>query len=76
VVGGGRPERSPARHPLSEPRPRTLPRVAALSTNSVRRTIAGATHEALLINQSFAADFAQGIRDVVAAVRAGGAVQP
>jgi hypothetical protein len=30
----------------------------------------------LLINQSFAADFAQGIRDVVAAVRAGGAVQP
>jgi hypothetical protein len=51
-------------------------KLATLSTNSAHRTIAGATHEALLIDQSFAADSAQAIRHVVTAVRAGGAVQP
>jgi pimeloyl-ACP methyl ester carboxylesterase len=51
-------------------------KLAALSTNSAHRTIAGATHEALLVEESFAAASAQGVADVVAAVRAGGPVQP
>jgi pimeloyl-ACP methyl ester carboxylesterase len=51
-------------------------KLAALSTNSAHRTVTGATHEALLYDQSFAAGSARGIRDVVAAVRSGGPVQP
>jgi pimeloyl-ACP methyl ester carboxylesterase len=51
-------------------------RLAALSSNSAHRIIAGAIHEALLVDQRFAADSAQGIHDVVAAVRADGPVQP
>jgi pimeloyl-ACP methyl ester carboxylesterase len=50
--------------------------LAALSTNSAHRTITGATHEALLEDETFAAASAQGVADVVQAVRAGGAVQP
>jgi pimeloyl-ACP methyl ester carboxylesterase len=49
--------------------------LAALSTNSAHRTVAGATHEALLIDRGAAADSAQGIRDVVTAVRTGGVMQ-
>ena len=51
-------------------------KLAALSTNSAHRTIAGATHEALLEDQTFAAASAQGVTDVVGAVRDGGPVQP
>ena len=51
-------------------------RLAALSSNSAHRTIPGAVHEALLVDERFAADSAQGIRDVVAAVRADAPVQP
>jgi pimeloyl-ACP methyl ester carboxylesterase len=51
-------------------------RLAALSTNSAHHTIAGATHEALLVDETFAAASAQGVADVVAAVRGGGPVQP
>jgi hypothetical protein len=50
--------------------------LAALSTNSAHRTIAGATHEALLDDETFAAASTQGVADVVAAVRDGGPVQP
>jgi hypothetical protein len=50
-------------------------KLATLSTNSAHRTIAGATHEALLMDQGFAADSAQGIQDVVTAVRTGGVMQ-
>jgi hypothetical protein len=51
-------------------------RLARLSTNNAHRTVAGAIHEALVTDQTFAAHSAQGIQDVVAAVRAGGPVQP
>jgi pimeloyl-ACP methyl ester carboxylesterase len=51
-------------------------KLATLSTNSAHRTIAGAVHQALVTDQSFAADSAQGLQDVVAAVRTGGPVQP
>jgi pimeloyl-ACP methyl ester carboxylesterase len=50
--------------------------LARLSTNSAHRSVAGATHEALLVQESFAAESARGIRDVVAAVRAGAPVLP
>jgi pimeloyl-ACP methyl ester carboxylesterase len=56
--------------------PTAQDKLAALSSNSAHRTIAGAIHEALLVDHSFAADSAQGIRDVVGAVRANSAVQP
>jgi pimeloyl-ACP methyl ester carboxylesterase len=50
--------------------------LATLSTNSAHRTIAGATHEALLDDETFAAASTQGVADVVAAVRDGAPVQP
>jgi hypothetical protein len=43
--------------------------MARLSTNSVHRIIAGATHEDLIANQEHAAGTTQAILDVVAAVR-------
>jgi hypothetical protein len=43
--------------------------MATLSTNSVHRTIDGATHEDLIANQEDAADTTQAILDVVASVR-------
>jgi hypothetical protein len=46
--------------------------MARLSTNSVHRVIAGATHEALIANQQDAAATTQAILDVVASVRGGG----
>jgi pimeloyl-ACP methyl ester carboxylesterase len=50
--------------------------LAALSDNSAHRTLDGATHEDLLQDQDFAADSAQGIRDVLQSVRAGTPLQP
>jgi pimeloyl-ACP methyl ester carboxylesterase len=50
--------------------------LAALSINSAHRTVAGATHEALLIDRGAATRSAQGIRDVVSAVRSGEEMQP
>jgi pimeloyl-ACP methyl ester carboxylesterase len=47
-------------------------RMAALSTNSVHRTIAGATHEDLVGNEEDAAATTQAILDVVASVRSQG----
>ncbi len=47
-------------------------RMATLSTNSVHRIIAGATHEDLIANQQDAAATTQAILDVVASVRSGG----
>jgi pimeloyl-ACP methyl ester carboxylesterase len=44
-------------------------RLATLSTNSVHRTIVGATHEALVGEQKYAAATSQAILDVVSAVR-------
>jgi pimeloyl-ACP methyl ester carboxylesterase len=44
-------------------------RMARLSTNSVHRVIAGATHEDLIANQQDAAATTQAILDVVASVR-------
>src|SRR5215218_750993 len=44
-------------------------RMATLSTNSVHRTIAGATHEDLVANQEDAATTTQAILDVVSSVR-------
>ena len=44
-------------------------RLARLSTNSVHRSIAGATHQALITDQQAAAATTQAILDVVAAVR-------
>jgi pimeloyl-ACP methyl ester carboxylesterase len=44
-------------------------RMATLSTNSVHRVIAGATHEDLIANQEDAAATTQAILDVVASVR-------
>jgi pimeloyl-ACP methyl ester carboxylesterase len=44
-------------------------RMARLSTNSVHRVVAGATHEALIANQQDAAATTQAILDVVASVR-------
>jgi hypothetical protein len=43
--------------------------LATLSSNSVHRTIAGATHEALVGEQKYAAATSQAILDVVSAVR-------
>ena len=48
-------------------------RLAGLSTNSVHRVIAGATHEDLIGNQDGAAT-TQAILDVVASVRSQGAL--
>jgi hypothetical protein len=42
---------------------------ATLSSNSVHRTIAGATHDGLVGEQKYAAATSQGILDVVSAVR-------
>ena len=50
--------------------------LAALSTNSAQLTVADASHEALLIDRGAATRSAQGIRDVVSAVRSGGEMQP
>jgi hypothetical protein len=47
-----------------------------VETDRAHRTIAGATYEALLDDQAFAAASAQGVADGVAAVRAGGPVPP
>jgi pimeloyl-ACP methyl ester carboxylesterase len=49
-------------------------RMAGLSTNSVRRIIAGATHEDLITDQEDAAATTQAILDVVSAVRSKGAL--
>jgi pimeloyl-ACP methyl ester carboxylesterase len=49
-------------------------RMAMLSTNSVHRIIAGATHEDLITTQEDAAATTQAILDVVAAVRSQGAL--
>ena len=46
--------------------------MARLSTNSLHRVIAGATHEELIDNQEAAAATTQAILDVVAAVRSQG----
>jgi hypothetical protein len=48
--------------------------LATLSTNSVHRTIDGATHEDLIVDQEDAAATTQAILDVVAAVRSKGAL--
>ena len=48
-------------------------RMARLSTNSLHRIIAGATHEDLIANQEDAAATTQAILDVVASVRSNGA---
>jgi hypothetical protein len=45
--------------------------LAALSTNSVHRTLANADHAMLIEQQASAAQSSQAIRDVVNAVRAG-----
>jgi uncharacterized protein (DUF1786 family) len=47
-------------------------RMARLSTNSVHRVIAGATHEELFANEDHAAATTQAILDVVASVRSQG----
>ena len=49
-------------------------RMAGLSTNSVHRIIAGATHEDLITDQEDAAATTQAILDVVSAVRSKGAL--
>jgi pimeloyl-ACP methyl ester carboxylesterase len=49
-------------------------RLARLSTNSVHRVIAGATHEELIANEDHAAATTQAILDVVASVRSKGAL--
>jgi pimeloyl-ACP methyl ester carboxylesterase len=46
--------------------------LATLSTNSVHRVIAGATHEALIADEEFAAATTQAILDVVSSVRTAG----
>ena len=48
--------------------------MAGLSTNSVHRIIAGATHEDLITDQEDAAATTQAILDVVSAVRSKGAL--
>jgi pimeloyl-ACP methyl ester carboxylesterase len=50
---------------------RTQNQSAKLSTNSVHRVIPGATHEALIVEQKYAAATTQAILDVVTAVRNG-----
>lgn len=50
--------------------------LAALSRDAEHRTLGRATHEALLQDQDVAAESAQGILDVVRAVRAGTPLQP
>ena len=50
--------------------------LAALSSNSVHRTLTGATHESLLDDQKIATQSTAGIRAVVQAVRAGTRLQP
>jgi pimeloyl-ACP methyl ester carboxylesterase len=47
-------------------------RLAALSTNSEHRTIDGASHEALVADETYAATTTQAILEVVASVRNGG----
>jgi hypothetical protein len=49
-------------------------RMATLSTNSVHRVIAGATHEDMIGNEEDAAATTQAILDVVASVRSQGAL--
>jgi pimeloyl-ACP methyl ester carboxylesterase len=49
-------------------------RMATLSTNSVHRIIAGATHESLIENEDAAAATTQAILDVVSSVRSKGAL--
>ena len=51
-------------------------KLAALSMNSVHRTISGADHVALLDDQSVAADSSTAIVDVVAATRTHAQLQP
>lgn len=46
-------------------------RLATLSRNSVRRTVAGATHEALLADERFAATTSRAITEVVRVARSG-----
>ena len=45
--------------------------LAALSTNSLHRTVAGADHTALLYDEAMSANSSQAIRDVVSAIRTG-----
>jgi pimeloyl-ACP methyl ester carboxylesterase len=49
-------------------------RMATLSTNSVHRIIAGATHESLIENEDDAAATTQAILDVVSSIRSKGAL--
>jgi pimeloyl-ACP methyl ester carboxylesterase len=48
--------------------------MAALSTNSAHRVIAGATHDSLISDEEDAAITTRAIRDVVASVRSGGSL--
>jgi hypothetical protein len=48
--------------------------LAALSTNSAHRVISGATHEALIAEQEYAAATTQAILDVVSSVRSSGSL--
>jgi pimeloyl-ACP methyl ester carboxylesterase len=50
--------------------------LAALSSDSVHRTVQGATHAALLADRRFAAHSSRAIRDVVRAVRTGAPLRP
>jgi hypothetical protein len=56
--------------------PAAQDQLAALSHNTAHRTVGGATHEALLINRRFATISAEGVREVVQAVRAGTPLRP
>jgi pimeloyl-ACP methyl ester carboxylesterase len=51
--------------------PAAQDQLARLSTNSLRRTVAGADHTALLYNEAMSANSSQAIRDVVSAIRTG-----
>jgi hypothetical protein len=51
--------------------PAAQDQLARLSANSLRRTVAGADHTALLYNEAMSANSSQAIRDVVSAIRTG-----
>jgi hypothetical protein len=51
-------------------------KLATLSTNSLHRTATGATHQALLEDERFAALSSRAITDVVGAVRTGAPIRP
>ena len=50
--------------------------LAKLSTNSVHRSVVGATHESLLYDQGYSVNASRAILDVVEALRAGAPLQP